>query len=131
MAADTAEIINIVHNIESSELKNLGIHFEKETANFKWKQFLADALVKETEEIVVYQPSYFQALGKLLKQESIDTWKTYFTYYLLSDNASRCDRRQQTPNIHKRALQILSRKTLAPSIFPAQTRRPGPAHRSS
>lgn len=62
---------------------------EKETSNFKWQKYLTDAMVEENKEIVVYQPSYFKMLGKLLKKESVDTWKTYFTYYLLSDLAPR------------------------------------------
>ena len=45
----------------------------KETANFNWDKYLTDANVKETEDIVVYQPSYFKALGKLFQNESIKT----------------------------------------------------------
>jgi len=65
---------------------------EKETSNFKWQQYLTDAMVKENNEIVVYQPSYFKALGKLFNKETVDTWKTYFSYYLLSDLAPRLNK---------------------------------------
>jgi putative endopeptidase len=68
------------------------VDFEKETSNFKWQKYLTDAMVQEREEIVVYQPSYFKALGKLFKKESVDTWKTYFTYYLLTDLAPRLNK---------------------------------------
>ncbi len=72
--------------------KYMTTDLEKETANFKWQKYLVDAFVKETEEIVVYQPSFFKALGGLFKEESVDNWKTYFTYYLLADNAPRLNK---------------------------------------
>jgi putative endopeptidase len=68
------------------------VDFEKETSNFKWQEYLSDAMIKENNEIVVYQPSYFKVLGKLFKSESLDTWKIYFTYYLLSDLAPRLNK---------------------------------------
>ena len=49
------------------------IDFEKETSNFKWQKYLKDAMVKENNEIVVYQPSYFRTLGKLFQKESVES----------------------------------------------------------
>jgi len=58
-----------------------------ETHGFNWAGFLSDAGVKNVDEIVVYQPSFFKELGRLYKKVSAADWKTYYTYKLLSSSA--------------------------------------------
>ncbi len=63
-------------------------NLSKETARFNWSEFLKAAGVKNVNEIVVYQPSFFKKFGKLFTRTPVSDWKDYFTYKLLSSSAS-------------------------------------------
>ena len=57
------------------------------TPNFNWILFLEEAGFEGAEELIVRQPSYFEALDNAFGEISIDDWKKYFRFKVLSGNA--------------------------------------------
>lgn len=53
----------------------------------KWDAWLKHTMIEKPDHVVVTQPSYLDTLNKVLKETSIDTWKDYYTFHMLS-NAS-------------------------------------------
>ncbi len=56
---------------------------------FDWNSFFAGAQIPmdKTQALVVAQPSYFEALGKLIATTPVADWRGYFRYKLLSTYA--------------------------------------------
>jgi putative endopeptidase len=55
---------------------------------FPLKLYLKESGIPETErEVIVQQPKFFAALGKLLRDEPLAGWKTYLRYHALKDAA--------------------------------------------
>jgi putative endopeptidase len=53
-----------------------------------WKSYLAKGRVPDPQPtMIVRQPDYLQGLSGLIKSTPLSTWKEYFRYQLLSDNA--------------------------------------------
>jgi len=59
----------------------------KDNASFNWDKLFTSAGIKDINEVVVYQPSFFSAFGLLFKKVSLADWKTYFSYQVLSSTA--------------------------------------------
>jgi len=57
------------------------------TPGFDWGAFLRSAGIEDQPEIILSQPSYFEEATRALSDESIDTWRTYFTFKLLDYTA--------------------------------------------
>jgi putative endopeptidase len=56
---------------------------------YDWKSYLSTAGIDgKVDYVVVSQPSYLTGFAAVLKKTSLDTWKTYFRWHLLSDYAS-------------------------------------------
>jgi predicted metalloendopeptidase len=56
---------------------------------FDWNAFFAgaDIPVDRTQALIVAQPSYFEALGKLIADTPLEDWRGYFRYKLLNTYA--------------------------------------------
>lgn len=52
---------------------------EKATPGIVWSGWLAALGLSGVDQIVVAQPDYFQAVGRALQKEPIDTWRDYLT----------------------------------------------------
>jgi putative endopeptidase len=61
------------------EIKELG----KLGSNLDWQSMLADMGLGKVERLIISQPSYVQALDKLLGEVSLQTWKDYMRYNLV------------------------------------------------
>ncbi len=59
------------------------------TPQFDWSLYFDTLGVsgKGTENVVVSQPSYFEAMGKALDDMPLETWKTWLTWNVLRENA--------------------------------------------
>ena len=55
--------------------------------NFGWQQFFNSLDVAQIQELIVRQPSYFEALDSILQAHSIDEWKTYYKFKIIADAA--------------------------------------------
>ncbi len=51
-------------------------------------QWMGNTTLKNVEELVVGQPDYLEKLNTIIKQTSIDDWKTYFNWKLIDAAAS-------------------------------------------
>ena len=59
----------------------------QEAPGFDWKKFMEASGVR-VPEVIVRQPSYFTALGKLLDEKPLSDWKDYLKWKILDENAS-------------------------------------------
>lgn len=59
----------------------------QEAPGFDWKKFIEASGVR-VPVVIVRQPSYFTALGKLLDEKPLSDWKTYLKWKILDENAS-------------------------------------------
>jgi len=61
----------------------------KLSADFSWENFLNQLHLPPTEKtILVGQPEFYTALGKLIHSESIETWKSYLYWGVLNQTAA-------------------------------------------
>jgi predicted metalloendopeptidase len=59
--------------------------------NMQWTSTLAALGVDGEEQIIVEQPSYFEALNKMLVEVPLDTWKSYLAFRLMDSRAEHLD----------------------------------------
>ncbi|MES2491043.1 MAG: M13-type metalloendopeptidase [Pseudomonadota bacterium] len=59
--------------------------------NFAWQTFVKEVGAGSQKRVVVSQPSYIKGFGKLIDKTSVETWKTYFRWRVLSDAAPYLD----------------------------------------
>ena len=52
--------------------------------SFDWSTYLKDTGVGKATEVVVSQPSYLQGLDKIIAATPVETWKSYYTFRLIS-----------------------------------------------
>ncbi|MGH8496304.1 MAG: M13 family metallopeptidase [Gammaproteobacteria bacterium] len=57
------------------------------TPGFEWDAFLNAAGIADTDEVIIRQPSYFEALATAMKEVPLEDWKSYFTFHLLDTYA--------------------------------------------
>ncbi len=56
--------------------------------DFAWTDYLAQTgLAGKTDYLIISQPSYLQAMGKLIQEQPLATWKAYFQWQVLKSNA--------------------------------------------
>jgi predicted metalloendopeptidase len=59
------------------------------TPGYTWKPYLTEAgLDGKVTYVIVSQPSYLTGFAKVLKATPLNVWKDYFTWHVLSSNAS-------------------------------------------
>ncbi len=59
--------------------------------NMQWSSTLATMGVDGEEQIIVEQPSYFEALDKMLAEVPLRTWKSYLAFRVLDSRAQHLD----------------------------------------
>lgn len=55
--------------------------------NLDWDRWSKTAMLEGIDNVIVGQPDYFAAVNDMLKEVSIDDWKTYYQWHLISDSA--------------------------------------------
>ena len=58
------------------------------TPSFDWKLLFAELAGKGVDSLVVYQPSYLKSFGELFASQSLDDWKAYYTWRVLTNWSS-------------------------------------------
>lgn len=61
--------------------------FSKNMSSVDWDAWLSNSMIDKPQSIVVNQPTYFQALNKIIAKYDLNTWKDYFTWHLISASA--------------------------------------------
>jgi len=60
---------------------------QKKSAEIKWSEYFTGIGLAKPGDINVGQPSFFEAMSKIMKEISIEDWKTYLTWNLINSNA--------------------------------------------
>lgn len=55
---------------------------------FDWFRYANQVGLKNAEQLVVSQPSYLSALGKLFKDTDVSVWRDYMSFHLINDHAA-------------------------------------------
>lgn len=58
------------------------------TPSFNWTMLISELGVKGVDSLIVYQPSYLKAFGEVFATRSLDDWKAYYTWRVLTNWAS-------------------------------------------
>jgi putative endopeptidase len=77
----TRDMVALYNKIPLSELPEL-------MPDFDWDAYLSTAAISGIDGLVVTQLDYMRALNDIIKDTSIDDWKTYLTWKVLSGNAN-------------------------------------------
>jgi predicted metalloendopeptidase len=80
-AVENRDPVKRYNKLKVAELKALA-------PNFDWTTYLKDTGVGKAGEVIVSQPSYLQGLDKIIDATSVETWKSYFEFRLISAYAS-------------------------------------------
>jgi putative endopeptidase len=76
---ETRDPLKIYHRVETTALDTIA-------AGYDWQRYLTAAgLDGKVNYLNLSEPSYFQALGRILADTPLATWKLYFRWHLLSD----------------------------------------------
>ena len=78
---ETRDMVALYNKIPLSELPEL-------MPDFDWDNYLSTAAISGIDGLVVTQVDYMRALNDIIKDTSIDDWKTYLTWKVLSGNAN-------------------------------------------
>ncbi|HEX4426206.1 MAG TPA: M13 family metallopeptidase [Terriglobales bacterium] len=72
---------NLNHKLSAQELRAL-------TPDFSWDEYLKDVQAPATLHYLVASPDFFKGVNQLIKSESLDNWKTYLRWQLVSASSS-------------------------------------------
>jgi len=62
--------------------------FTSHVPNMDWDAWLTHSMIEKPEVLVVNQPSYLKSVNEALGNYSIDDWKKYFTWHVLSNSST-------------------------------------------
>jgi predicted metalloendopeptidase len=81
-AVENRDPVKRYNKMKAAELKTLA-------PGFDWDTYLKDCGVGgKASEVIVSQPSYLQGLDRIIAATPLDTWKSYFTFRLISAYAT-------------------------------------------
>jgi putative endopeptidase len=63
------------------------------SANINWKSYFEKIRVNKIDSVIVGQPEFYTALNNELKNTSIEDWKNYLRFHLISSNAPYLDKK--------------------------------------
>ncbi len=75
---------------------------EKTTPAIEWKVMMNEMGTEKLDSIIVGQPEFANALNAAIQKFTIEEWKTYLRYHLLSEFAGRLSSRFDNENFHFR-----------------------------
>lgn len=74
--------------------------FKTAYPDFDWDNYFGSAGVEEIADLNVYYPSAMSPIIRLVAEVSIEDWKSYLTYHLISNNASLLSSAIDSENFH-------------------------------
>jgi putative endopeptidase len=77
------ELVDPIENYHKLTLPEL----EKLAPTFGWRRYLEVAHAGRLETVIVGQPDFFQGLESVLREASLDDWKSYLRAHVLADAA--------------------------------------------
>lgn len=61
---------------------------QKTIPNLDWARWSKAAMLEDIDNVIIGQPDYFAAVNDMLKDISIDDWKAYYQWHIISRSAS-------------------------------------------
>lgn len=61
----------------------------KTLGEFSWNDYAAGSKLTNVNEIIIGQPSYFEALGKIVAATDLQSWQDYLTFHTVNDYADK------------------------------------------
>ncbi|KAA3614753.1 MAG: peptidase M13 [Calditrichaeota bacterium] len=61
---------------------------DKKMSNFNWALYAQESGFGAEDSLCVFQPTYLQAANKIIGKVSLEDWKTYYTWNVLTDAAA-------------------------------------------
>lgn len=80
-----ADLRDPYKNYNKMDMAGLG----KMTPTIQWNNLLTASGIKSIDTVIVGQPEFFKRTEELVKQESIDNWKTYLRWNLINTYADK------------------------------------------
>lgn len=84
------------------------------SADINWQAFLSAQQVADQQDIIINQPSFVKAFGKLLAETSLADWQTYLKFHVLSSYASYLTAEIDNENFEFFSKQLSGRKEQRP-----------------
>ncbi|QBG37175.1 M13 family metallopeptidase [Litorilituus sediminis] len=78
----TRDMVALYNKIPTAKLTDI-------MPDFNWQGFMKEAGVADIDGLVVTQIDYMKALNDIIKDTSLDTWKTFLRWGVVNSNASR------------------------------------------
>ncbi|HZR65375.1 MAG TPA: M13 family metallopeptidase [Terriglobales bacterium] len=72
---------NLNHKLTLEQLRAL-------SPNFSWDDYLKAVAAPKTDHYLVATPDFYKNFNQLIESESLDNWKTYLRWHLLSDSSA-------------------------------------------
>ena len=66
----------------------------------RWREFLEQGNIRRIDSVIVGQPEFFKQVEKSLKDRSLDDWKTYLRWQLVTTFAAEAGGRFDSENFH-------------------------------
>ncbi|GAF71667.1 unnamed protein product, partial [marine sediment metagenome] len=60
-------------------------------ANIDWQDFQTTLGIHDVDKLIIYQPSFFEGLDKMLGETPLKDWKNYMTYRVMDSRGSHLD----------------------------------------
>ncbi|MCB1583744.1 MAG: M13-type metalloendopeptidase [Marinicella sp.] len=61
--------------------------FASKVPNINWDRWLTHTMIEQPEHLVIAQPSYLDTLNEVFAQYSVDDWKNYYKWHMISGAA--------------------------------------------
>jgi putative endopeptidase len=87
-------------NSDKTYNKYQAADLKKLMSNIDLKRYFAETGVKDVAAVVVNQPSYIEAVNKMMKSVDIEAWKTYITWDIINSSADRLNQALNDQNFH-------------------------------
>ncbi len=84
------------------------------TPSFDWNAYLAAVKAPTPKHYLVTSPNFFRGLETLLKNESLDNWKTYLTFWAVDRNARYLSEPFQQENFNFWSKTVLGSQQIMP-----------------
>ena len=78
-----------LRNPEKAYNKKTLAQLAQMTPNFSWADYMTTRNVPKVQEVNIGQPDFFVEVNKMMTEVSLDQWKTYLRWMVITSNAGR------------------------------------------
>lgn len=101
-------------NAEKTYNKYSLAELKKLMSGYPWDAYFAELNIPAQQEVIIYEPSYFSALPKVVPSIKLETWKAYFRFQLLDAYADYMGKDFVDAKFNFRQKQLAGQAEIAP-----------------